>query len=103
MSKLGETAERSKEADARVAMWRDMFRMEGWQELVAYLESRYMELSDETPDSVKGVAARNSQLRLIRGIFGHIKHDFREQDALLKELASMNDFDDQLPDPFAPV
>lgn len=103
MPTLRQAGETAKDSEARVEMWRDMFRMEGWRELVGYLESRYHEISDDTPDSVKGLAARNARLTLIRDVFRHIRHDFNERDRLTKELAELNDFDDQIPDPFAPV
>ena len=85
------------EADARIAMWQDLWRMEGWRELVKFLEQTYAETGMDTPDSVKGVAARNAKLTLIRSIFRFVKHDFNERDALLKELRVLNDFDDQIP------
>lgn len=85
------------ENDARIAMWQDMWRMEGWRELVKYLEETYCGLGLETPDSVKGLAARNSKMMLIRNIFSYIRHDFDQREALLRDLQVMNDLDDQMP------
>lgn len=92
---------KSKQADenqARIAMWQDMFRNEGWRELVKFLESVYTETGMETPDSVKGLAARNAKMVLIKNIFRYIRHDFDQREVLLRDIAILNDYDDQLPD-----
>lgn len=86
------------ENEARIAMWNDMFRMEGWRILVDHLKEEYVSLGLDTPDSVKGLAARNAKMTLIRELFRFIKHDFDLREVLLKDLYITNDWDDQMPD-----
>jgi uncharacterized protein with GYD domain len=85
--------------DRRLAAFRDMFRSEGWRILKEYLESRYIELNQKSPDSVRGLADRNGRMAEIRGIFNMIGYEFNERERLLEEIRILEEQDVTLPSP----
>jgi len=72
-------------------MWETMFRHEGWRELVAYLEGRYVDIGREECDSLVKLASRNGRLQEIRKLFAFVMHDFRIEEALIKEYQALMD------------
>lgn len=86
-------------AQARMRMWDDLKRLEGWNELVKYLEGRFVELGESDCNSVKELANRNGRMNEIRRIFGYIMHDFKMEQALIREYQAITSLEDELPPP----
>lgn len=89
-------AQALQENQARRAMWEGMMRNEGWRELVQYLEKRYLDIGMEPCDSLQKLAARNAKLGEIKKLFAYITHDFKMEEALIKEYQSMMDTNPEL-------
>ena len=81
------------ENQARRAMWDAMFRHEGWREVTRYLEKRYIAIGQEECDSLVKLSARNARLSEIKKLFAFIMHDFKMEDALIKEYQALMDTD----------
>lgn len=94
--------QQAEELEARVRMWKEMMRHEGWRELLKYLESRYVELSEEDPDTLKQLSARNARMNEIKRLFQIMKHEFTMADSFRKEIVNIMNMQDELPQPFDP-
>lgn len=77
-------------------MWEAMFLHEGWRELVKYLEGRYVQIGMEPCDSLIKLSARNARLNEIKKLFAFISHDFRMEEALIREYQSMSEMDEMI-------
>lgn len=88
---------------ARRRMWEEMIRHEGWRELVQYLEKRFLEIGRMDASSLKDLSARNARLNEIRKIFEFIRHDFKLEDALIREYQALSSLEDELPLPHIPL
>lgn len=88
------------EVQFKINQWAEAKRLIAWKWLVEYLEMRYIELGTKNCDSLKDLAARNSAMREIRGIFQHIQHTYNEREVLEKEIRMFQQDEDELPDKF---
>ena len=90
------------DAERTKSIWRDAMRHEGWQLLVAFLESEYIRYSDMEAESMVKLARRNEALALIRRIFKLIKEDWSSVDLHIAGFEALKSMDSELPMPFDP-
>lgn len=84
----------------RINEWAEVKRHAAWGWLVQYLEERYVELGTKKCESLKDLSARNASMSEIKGIFQHIQHTMNEREALLNDIRTYQQDEDELPDKF---
>lgn len=91
-----------REAAINVEQWKRLLGSNEWQQVVKYLEDRYVEVADRfDTDSVKGLAGRNARLDEIRRLFKYIQHDFNASAMRLRQLEDDQELLEDIPQPFA--
>jgi len=93
-----------REAALNVDKWKKLVGSAEWQQVIRYLEQRYVEVADKfDTDSVKGLAGRNARLDEIRKLFQYIQHDFNASATRLRQLMDDRELiDEETPTPFIP-